>query len=339
MRANRVFVLLKSFFSPSRSEAYILIRVGLSSFFAIFILNSIIAIYSIFGISSQLSENIAGVSMARNAQVVLQEQVMAWQNILFTGNKFTEFQSNYHKFSKKSDEVQDFLFNLRLQYSDDNNISEQLLRLSILHKEMTSILSRHISEMEENNFSNTYMKAILTKGMESNVLDALNDMVVKIEEFSHKNSIHLMMRYMLFSFSISLFFLAFVIIYGREMGRRLIKTNALLETMVQERTKEYVEANLSLQNEIKEHKLTQEKLLASKLEIEEKNKLLSISERKYRHIVEGTSEIIFTLDENWFFKSANDAIKTELKLNPDFLSSYRFVDLICDEITDKALMR
>ena len=339
MKANRVFFLFKSLFSPSRSEAYILIRVSLSVFFAIFILNSIIAIYSIFGISSQLSEHLSGVSMARNAQVVLQEQIMAWQNILFTGNKFTEFQSNYHKFSKKSDEVQDFLFNLRLQYSEDNNISEQLLRLSLLHKEMTSILSRHISEMEESNFSNAYMKVILTKGMESNVLDALNDMVQKIEEFSQKNSRYLMMRYMLISFSISLFFLAFVIIYGKEIGRRLIKTNAILETLVQERTKEYVEANLSLQNEIKEHKLTQEKLLSSKLEVEEKNKLLSISERKYRHIVEGTSEIIFTLDENWFFKSANDAIKTELKINPDYLSSYCFVDLICDEITDTALMR
>ncbi len=86
MKANRVFFLFKSLFSPSRSEAYILIRVSLSVFFAIFILNSIIAVYSIFGISSQLSEHLSGVSMARNAQVVLQEQIMAWQNILFTGN-------------------------------------------------------------------------------------------------------------------------------------------------------------------------------------------------------------------------------------------------------------
>jgi anti-sigma regulatory factor (Ser/Thr protein kinase)/PAS domain-containing protein len=109
--------------------------------------------------------------------------------------------------------------------------------------------------------------------------------------------------------------------------------------MVVERTREYVEANISLQKEIDEHKVTEQKLIASRNETEEKNRLLTVSEKRYRLIVEGTKEIVFTLDENWFFKTANDAVKQELKISPDAVTKFRLVDLICDELTEATMLR
>ena len=123
------------------------------------------------------------------------------------------------------------------------------------------------------------------------------------------------------------------------MGRRLLKTHNILEKMVQERTREYVEANTSLKKEIDEHKITENKLILSKDEIEDKNRLLSVSEKKYRQIVEGTTDIIFTLDADWYFVTANDAIKTQLKISPDAVTKFRLIDLICDELTDATILR
>ncbi|PKL17266.1 MAG: hypothetical protein CVV49_11895 [Spirochaetae bacterium HGW-Spirochaetae-5] len=67
--------------------------------------------------------------------------------------------------------------------------------------------------------------------------------------------------------------------------------------------------------------------------------LLTVSEKKYRHIVEGTKEIIFTLDENWRFKTANDAIKAEFKISPEAVTKYTLTDLIYDELTDATILR
>jgi PAS domain-containing protein len=66
----------------------------------------------------------------------------------------------------------------------------------------------------------------------------------------------------------------------------------------------------------------------SKEEIEEAHKLLSVSEEKYRLLVEGSSDIIFTLDEDLNFITANYAIANELRLNPDMIQGLNFLELI-----------
>jgi len=66
----------------------------------------------------------------------------------------------------------------------------------------------------------------------------------------------------------------------------------------------------------------------SKEEIEEAHKLLSLSEEKYRLLVEESSDIIFTLDENLNFITANFAIANELRLNPEAIHGLNFLKLL-----------
>jgi anti-sigma regulatory factor (Ser/Thr protein kinase) len=71
-----------------------------------------------------------------------------------------------------------------------------------------------------------------------------------------------------------------------------------------------------------------ENLNKSNFQIEQAHKLLSISEEKYKLLVEGTKDIIFSLDDNWNFISANRAISNELKINPETISGKSFLDIL-----------
>jgi len=304
------FTFLKKFFSDSRSESYILISGGLSVFFIIFMLNSLFGVYSISRMSNDLTKNLMGINLARNAQVALHEQILAWENILISGGRYTDYQVNYHEFSWKAMKVENILFNLKLENSGNEDISIEIEKLRSVHKKITSEFISHIVDMGDKKFSNVREKIILTKGKEDELLGSLNTIAERIESEGNRRISYIINIYRILAVVSSIILITLLIYYGRRIGRRLLKTNSILESMVQERTKDYVEANLSLQREIDEHKITGEKLIISKNEIEEKNALLTVSEKKYRHIVEGTKEIIFTLDENWKFKTANDAIKT-----------------------------
>ncbi len=55
---------------------------------------------------------------------------------------------------------------------------------------------------------------------------------------------------------------------------------------------------------------------------------LRLSEEKYRILVEGSNDIIFSLDENFKFLSVNSAIFHHLKIKPEEIRSKYFFDLI-----------
>jgi anti-sigma regulatory factor (Ser/Thr protein kinase)/PAS domain-containing protein len=55
------------------------------------------------------------------------------------------------------------------------------------------------------------------------------------------------------------------------------------------------------------------------------------AQEKYKLLVEGTNDIIFSLDENWEFITVNNAIMNQLKIDPISGASMNFLDLIYDE--------
>ncbi|NCU33218.1 MAG: hypothetical protein EOM23_09885, partial [Candidatus Moranbacteria bacterium] len=163
---------------------------------------------------------------------------------------------------------------------------------------------------------------------EQEIITVLNEIVQEIEASSKKSAdftLDLHTLIVTLSFSV---FITILIIAGRKVGRLIVKTNAILEEMVLERTTEYMEANMSLGKEISMHKETEARLIESKNETEKINRQLTVSEKKYRVIVEGTRDIIFTLDENFQFISANKAIKQELKINVDSVHKFNLRDII-----------
>lgn len=339
MKKFKLLELLKKLFNDSVSETYILISGGLTGFFVIFLVNTMLGLYSVFGISTDLTENLSGINMARNAQIALHEQVLAWENILISGKNYSDFQKNYHLFSRKAESVQNTLVNLKIQNAHDRIIHDDIDKLLIKHKMMTGVFTSHIVDMKDKEFRNVQEKIKATSGMEDSLLESLNTVATEIENTGDLRSRAAGFRYLVIASVSAVILLVLIIYYGRQIGRRLLKTHNILEKMVVERTREYVEANISLQKEIDEHKVTEQKLIASRNETEEKNRLLTVSEKRYRLIVEGTKEIVFTLDENWFFKTANDAVKQELKISPDAVTKFRLVDLICDELTEATMLR
>lgn len=88
------------------------------------------------------------------------------------------------------------------------------------------------------------------------------------------------------------------------------------------------EKDQAQQEMIKSQQAAVDNLNRSKEEIEAAHTLLTISEEKYRLLVEGSSDIIFTLDENLNFITANYAIANELRLNPAMIQGMSFLDLI-----------
>jgi two-component system, sensor histidine kinase LadS len=63
-------------------------------------------------------------------------------------------------------------------------------------------------------------------------------------------------------------------------------------------------------------------------EVERAHKLISISEEKYRVLVEGTNDLIFTLDDTLNFISANRASVKQFGLSEDDLQHKSFLDMI-----------
>jgi len=70
------------------------------------------------------------------------------------------------------------------------------------------------------------------------------------------------------------------------------------------------------------------KLNTSKLETERANNQLQASENKYRHLIEGSGDLIFTLDNNWKFKTANSAFFDKFLITEEKLEDLSFFDIL-----------
>jgi PAS domain-containing protein len=119
----------------------------------------------------------------------------------------------------------------------------------------------------------------------------------------------------------------FITEYGMQIGSGLemILLSLALADRINIMKKEKDEAQ---QEVITSQQIMVSTLNKSKEEIEEAHKLLSVSEEKYRLLVEGSSDIIFTLDENFDFITANFAIANELRLDPERIQGLNFLELI-----------
>lgn len=122
----------------------------------------------------------------------------------------------------------------------------------------------------------------------------------------------------------------FITEYGLQIGSGMetILLSIALADRINIMKKEKEEAQMEV---IKSQQVMVENLNRSKEEIEAAHTLLSLSEEKYRLLVEGTSDIIFTLDENFKFITANYAIANELRLNPAMIQGMSFLDLVYNE--------
>ncbi|MBP7585369.1 MAG: ATP-binding protein [Spirochaetes bacterium] len=68
-------------------------------------------------------------------------------------------------------------------------------------------------------------------------------------------------------------------------------------------------------------------------DLREANRMIGLSEEKYKHLVEGSNDIIFSLDENLNFVTVNRAVNALLRYNPDAVLKMNLMDLIYESPT------
>ena len=81
----------------------------------------------------------------------------------------------------------------------------------------------------------------------------------------------------------------------------------------------YIYKTVEKLNQYLEEKITDLKLA---------NQKISLSEEKYKILVEGSNEVIFTLDENYCFKTVNLAVRTKLGLFADQIIGDTFMEFV-----------
>jgi PAS domain S-box-containing protein len=74
-------------------------------------------------------------------------------------------------------------------------------------------------------------------------------------------------------------------------------------------------------------------------ELREANRLIGLSEEKYKLLVEGSSDIIFSLDENLNFLTVNRAVNVHLRYNPDQVLTMNLMDMIYESPADTAFTK
>ncbi|TAL39032.1 MAG: hypothetical protein EPN93_02860 [Spirochaetes bacterium] len=74
-------------------------------------------------------------------------------------------------------------------------------------------------------------------------------------------------------------------------------------------------------------------------DLDEANRSISISEEKYKVLVEGTNECIFTLDAGLKFQNANKAFLKFLHASPEEIRTYSLFDIVYDDPQDAGVTK
>jgi two-component system, sensor histidine kinase LadS len=123
--------------------------------------------------------------------------------------------------------------------------------------------------------------------------------------------------------------------YTMQIGSviQLILLSLGLGDRISRMRKEKREAEINL---VETQKREYDNMKKAKDEIEEANRIILLSEQKYKSIVESSGDIIFSLDENLNFITVNKAIKTHLKIDPEKVKSMNFLDFVCGDTDGKS---
>jgi PAS domain S-box-containing protein len=96
------------------------------------------------------------------------------------------------------------------------------------------------------------------------------------------------------------------------------KKNLFASIEIAMKKSEYEKERVELNNQL-EQKIT---------DLRAANETVSISEEKYRVLVEGSDDIIFSLDGDWNFITANDSIRRHLNYPVDKIHGMNFMDIV-----------
>jgi PAS domain-containing protein len=305
-----------------------LLIISISSFLALLLISGFVGLYTLKYSYTRTAHYIEAVNLARESQVFFQNQFHLWNNIILQGEDYPEYQNGYHSFTQYSDKVQDTLFNLKLLCSNFNSIPDEIDELRSQHKKLTLDYLSLISKFADSNFKNKKEIIQLSKGKDEESLEHMDRLVDRIEDASKTEIRHINNRYFKLTLIVLILISISLILMGLYLAKKILSIHKELDKGIRDRTAALTKINQELETEIQEKIKAEVLLMKSREETEEANIRISLSEKKYRLLVDNSNDIIFSLDEKFNFISANKAIKKHLKLNNNSVQSSNFCDML-----------
>ena len=303
---------------------------GISIFFILLLISGFTGLYTVKNSYTKTSRYIEAINLARESQIYFQKQFYLWNMIFLQGESIPEFKANYHSFTFYADRVQDTLFNLKLLCSDFKSIPNEIGDLRSMHKKMTMEYIVMISKLMDTGFKNR--KVVISDSREKNdaAIFRMDKLVLDIGNVSDEEIKNVNSRYFYLALSAFILITFSFIASGVYIAFKILNIHKELDRRIFERTAELSKANTDLKAEIQERIKAEESL-------NEANKRISLSEMKYRHLVDTSNDIIFSLYENWNFITANKALSTHLKIRQDSVKTLNLLTLLGNNTNGRAV--
>ena len=299
---SRVMCAVNTFRKWFRPDTRLLVKLMLTVFVMIFLVNAAAGFYALKELSRIYEEGVESLDTVRNAQAHLYQQIVTWQKVLLNAQDDERFRKYFHDFSYNAQDAQNALSNLRLQLVEMPELESDATQIMELHMELTSDYTGYISQLDDGAEPGTKIDSQIAKGRDKRLVDRMNELAKAIETKQEENIARARRSFVRSAAMICAVLVALMILFGRIVGRQLVRSHEQLEAEVKKRTHE----------------------------LEETNRRITVSERKYRTLVEGTGEVIFTLDPSFMFASVNGAAKNILRIQPKKLIGMKLLDLIHD---------
>lgn len=285
------------FLNRIKSEIIMLSGIGVAVLSVLAI--GILGIFLLSRASDHYRSHIEAIDLARQTQLELDKQYYTWKKIMLEGDDFSVYKSQYHEFSYHLVHVSDLLFNLKLMFLE-KPVSREISELCDLHSSLSKEYTHVLLTVEKEGSQERQKSINIFREKETRLLDKMNRIVERIRDESSRE-IGELVEFYLRLIAVSIALLAIMaIVMGFFIGRIVIRSQKYLERKIARRTRDIQNANL----------------------------LLAQSEKRYRRLIEGTCDIIFTLNRDLTIAGANSSIKKFFGIKPEELVGHNLADLL-----------
>ncbi len=291
-----------------KSRKNLSVIAGIIFFLLIIIAVGSIGFYSIYKSYIDSAAYVDSIDSAREVQVLMGKQFMTWNKIVLEGNNPEIYRKEYYSFTKYATLIQDLLFNLRMRCSEFDSVPEKILHLTKRHDILTKEYILLLVKLNDSNKNSVIMTA---NEKDEEILKGIDEVVADIKLISTNKMQQINSYYLNILLGIIIFLFSISMVFGFVLVRKIIIERIILERHINEKS----------------------------IDLDEAGKKIKLSEEKYRKIVDGSNDVIFTLDDEWNILTINNAMKKYFNINPEKLYFKNFLDLIHEDAEEGFLSR